>query len=91
MNVDIVWTSGIVRAGYVPEVFDTNDLVIWCTENLEKDQRIIKKNGHSPISLGPPSFTHIIKLSKPTAIFKVEEANNFIKTKIAAEIYCHST
>jgi hypothetical protein len=80
-NANIVWTSGIVRAGCVPEVFDTKDLVIWCTDNFEKDQRIIKMNGRSSISLGPPTFNQMLKLSKPTAIFKVEEAKNFIKAK----------
>jgi hypothetical protein len=73
--------SGIVRAGCVLEVFDTKDLVIWCTDNFEKEQRTIKMNGCSSISLGPPTFSQMLKLLKPTAIFKVEEAKNFIKDK----------
>jgi hypothetical protein len=75
------WTFRIVRVGCVLEVFDTNDLVIWCTDKFEKYQRIIKMNGCSSISLGPPTFKKMPKLPKPTAIFKVEEAKNFIKVK----------
>jgi hypothetical protein len=55
--------------------------VIWCTDNFEKDQRIIKMNGCSPISLAPPTFSQMLKFPKPTTIFKVEEAKNFIKAK----------
>jgi hypothetical protein len=80
-NDNHVWTFGIVRAGCVPEVFDTKDLVIWCTDNFEKDQRIIKMNGYSSISLGMPTFKQMLKFPNPTAIFKVEEAKNFIKDK----------
>jgi hypothetical protein len=38
-------------------------------------------NGCSSISLGLPTFKKMPKLPKPTAIFKVEEAKNFIKVK----------
>jgi hypothetical protein len=29
---DIIWASGIARAGCVPEVFDCKELVAWCVE-----------------------------------------------------------
>jgi hypothetical protein len=80
-NFNNIWTSGIVRARCVPEVFDTKYLVIWCTDNFEKDQRIIKMNGFSPISLAPPNFSQMLKLPNPTTIFKVEEDKNSIKAK----------
>jgi hypothetical protein len=80
-NGNDVWVSGIAKAGCVPEVFDAKDLVIWCTNNFEKDQRIIKLNGWSPISLAPTTFSQMLKLLKPTTTFKVEQAKYFIKAK----------
>jgi len=38
-------------------------------------------NGLSPISVIPPTFIQMLKFPKPREIFKVEEANNFIKDK----------
>jgi hypothetical protein len=38
-------------------------------------------NGFSSIYLGPPTFNKMLKLPKPTAIFKVKEAKNFIKSR----------
>jgi hypothetical protein len=80
-DVDDVWISGITKEGCVPEVFDVKELVIWCTNNYEKDQRIIKLNGQSPISLAPSTFIQMLRLPEPTTTFKVDEAKNFIKDK----------
>jgi hypothetical protein len=55
--------------------------VICCTDNFEKDQRIIKMNGCSLVSLTPPTFIYMLKFPKMMKIFKVEEAKNFIKAK----------
>jgi len=73
--------SGIAKARCVLEVFDAKDLVIWCTNNFEKDQRILKFNGWSPISLAPKNFSLMLKLLKSTTNFKVEQGKDFIKTK----------
>jgi hypothetical protein len=80
-NVNNTCTSRILQVGCIPDLLDTKCLVIWCTGNFEKDQRIIKMNGCSPISLAPPTFSQMLKFSKPTKIFKVEEAKNLIKDK----------
>jgi hypothetical protein len=35
---DVIWTSGIARAGCVPEVFDCKELVAWCVEKYVSSQ-----------------------------------------------------
>jgi hypothetical protein len=80
-NSNDVWVSGIAKLGCVSEVFDAKDLVIWCTNNFEKDQRIIKLNGWSPISLLPTNLSEMLKLLRPTSIFKAEKIEDFIKAK----------
>jgi len=44
---EIIWTSGIARASYVPEVFDYKEVVSWCTERPVSIQRIIPPLNHS--------------------------------------------
>jgi hypothetical protein len=52
----VIWTSRIVCAGCVPEVFDCKELVTWCVEKYIPSQRIIQLQYHSPISLSPQLF-----------------------------------
>jgi hypothetical protein len=80
-NGNDVWVSIIANAGYFLEIFYAKDLVIWCIENFEKDQRIIKLNGWSPISLALATFNQILKLLKPTTSFKIKQDKYFIKYK----------
>jgi hypothetical protein len=42
---EVIWTSGIARAGCVPEVFDCKEVVSWCVERYISSQRIIPLQG----------------------------------------------
>jgi hypothetical protein len=44
---EIIWTSGIARAGCVPKVFDCKELVSWCADKYISGQRIIPLRDHS--------------------------------------------
>jgi hypothetical protein len=70
----------LLRQG-VPEVFDATELVIWCTDNYEKNQRIIQLQGQSLISLVPSTFSRMLRLPEPTMTFKAEEAKDFMKSR----------
>jgi hypothetical protein len=80
-NCNDVYVFGIAKERYVPEVFYAKELLIWCINNFEKDQRIIKLNRWSLISLAATNFSQMLKLLKPTTAFKVEQAKDFIKAK----------
>jgi hypothetical protein len=80
-NANDIWTSGIAKAGCVPEVFDATELVSWCIDKYEKNQRIIQLQGQSPISLAPSTFKKMFRLPEPTMTFKVDEAKEFLKTR----------
>ena len=69
----IIWTSGIAHVGYVPEVFDCKELVSWCVDKYIPGQRIIPLQDHSPISLSPQVFRQMLRLFKPTLMFKGED------------------
>jgi hypothetical protein len=74
-----VWTSGIVLAGCVPEVFECKDIVTWCIDKFIQNKRVITFS--SPISLVPSIFREMLKLSEPNLVYKGEEARNFLKRK----------
>jgi hypothetical protein len=76
---EVIWTSRIVRAGCVPEVFDCKELVAWCIEKYVPSQQIIQLQAHSPISLSPQVFWKMLKLPKPTLTFKGEDCNDFLE------------
>jgi hypothetical protein len=49
----VIWTSGIARAGCVPEVFYCKDLVSWCADKFILDTIIISLRDRSSVSLSP--------------------------------------
>jgi hypothetical protein len=69
-NSNKIWTSGIASAGCVPEVYDFKELISWCIDKFDKEQRIIQLQGESPISLAPSTFKRMFRLPEPTMIFK---------------------
>jgi hypothetical protein len=74
INTNDIWISGIAKVGCVLEVFDAIELVLWCIDKYEKNQRIIQLHEQSLISLGPSTFKNMLKLAEPTMAFKVNEA-----------------
>jgi hypothetical protein len=76
---EVIWTSGIARAGYVPEVFDYKEVVSWCTKKYIPGQRIIPLRDHSPVSLSPQLFYEMLKLLKPTLTFRGKDCNQFLE------------
>jgi len=61
--------------------FDVMELVSWCIHKYEKNKRIIKLQGESPISLAPSTFKKMIRLPKPMMNFKVDEEKEFMKAR----------
>jgi hypothetical protein len=53
---EVIWTSGIARAGCVPEVFYCKEVVSWCAEKYISRQRVIPLRDHSLVSLSPQVF-----------------------------------
>jgi hypothetical protein len=76
-----VWTSGIVLAGCVPEVFECKDILTWCIDKFIQNRRVITLQSSSPISLVPSIFREMLKLPEPNMVYKGEEARNFLKRK----------
>jgi hypothetical protein len=76
---EIIWTSGIARAGCVPEVFDCKELVSWCADKYISGQRIIPLRDHSFVSLSPQVFRQMLRLSEPTLTFKGEDSKQFLR------------
>jgi hypothetical protein len=76
---EVIWTSGIARAGCVPEVFDCKEVVSWCAERYISSQRIIPLWDHSPVSLSPQVFRKMLRLSEPTLTFRGEDCKEFLK------------
>jgi hypothetical protein len=76
-----VWTSEIVLAGCVPEVFECKDIVTWCIEKFIQNRRVVAFQNSSPISLAPSIFIEILKFPDPNLFYKGEEARNFLKIK----------
>jgi hypothetical protein len=70
---EVIWTSGIARAGCVPEVFDCKEMVSWCVERYISSQRIIQLRDQSPVSLSPQVFRKMLKFCEPTLTFIGEE------------------
>jgi hypothetical protein len=60
-NENIVWTSGITSTGCVPEVFDSREIVSWCVDKYEQNQRVIQLQGESPCFLVTISFQKDVK------------------------------
>jgi hypothetical protein len=75
----VIWTSGIARVGCVPEVFDSKEVVSWCTEKYILGQRIIPLHDHSPVSLSPRLFHEMLKLSNPTLTFRGQDYKQFLE------------
>ena len=75
----VIWTSEIACAGCVPEVFDCKEVVSWCTEKYIPSQRIIPLRDHSPVSLSPQLFREMLKLSKPTLMFRGQDCKQFLE------------
>jgi hypothetical protein len=75
----VIWTSGIARADFVPEVFDCKELVSWCSEKYIPIKWIIQLQDHSLISLSPQVFHKMLKLPEPTLTFKGEDCRDFLK------------
>jgi hypothetical protein len=73
--------QGISLAGCVPEVFDSKELVSWCIDKFDKNQRIIQLQGESPISLAPSVFKKMLRLPEMTMTFKGDEAKYFLKER----------
>jgi hypothetical protein len=76
---EVIWTSGIARAGYVPEFFDCKESVSLCADRYISDQRIIPLWDRSSISLSPQVFRHMLRLSEPTLTFKGEDSKRFLR------------
>jgi hypothetical protein len=76
---EVIWTSGIARVGYVPEVFYCKVVVSWWAEKHIPRQRIIPLRDHSPISLSPQVFPKMLKLSKPTMTFRGQDCKQFLE------------
>jgi hypothetical protein len=74
----VIWTSGIARAGCVPEVFDCKDLVSWCADKFISDKRIIPLRDRSSVSLSPQVFRQMLRLSEPTLTFRGEDCKQFL-------------
>jgi hypothetical protein len=81
INSNQIWTSEIASTGCVPEVFDCKELISWCIDKFDKNQRIIQLQGESPISLTPSVFKIMFKLPEPTMNFKGDEAKDFLKAR----------
>jgi len=47
---------GIALAGSIPEVYDFNELILWCNDNFDKNQRIIQLQGGISYFLSPFGF-----------------------------------
>jgi hypothetical protein len=75
---EVIWTSRIARAGCVPKVFDCKEVVSSCTEKYIPSQIIIPLREHSPVSLSSQLFREMLKLSKPTLTFRVQECKQFL-------------
>jgi hypothetical protein len=61
--------------------FDFKELVSWCIDKFDKNQRIIQLQGESPISLAPSVFKRMLRLPEPTMTFKGDEAKDFLKER----------
>jgi hypothetical protein len=80
-NLNQIWTLGIALTGCFLEVCDSKELVAWCIDKFDKNQRQIQLQGDSLISLAPLVFKRILKLLELTITFKGDEAKDFMKAK----------
>jgi hypothetical protein len=55
------------------------EIVSWCVNKCEHNQRVIQLQGESPVSLSPSIFRRMLKLPNPTITFKGEEARQVLK------------
>jgi hypothetical protein len=76
---EVIWMSGIARAGYVLEVFDCKELVAWCVERYIPSQWIIQLRDHSSVSLSPHVFHNMLRLIEPMLTFKGEYCIELLK------------
>jgi hypothetical protein len=75
----VTWTYGITHVGCVPEVFDSKEVVSWCTKKYIPNQIIIPLCDHSPVSLSPQVFHKMLKLSEPTLTFRAQDYKEFLE------------
>jgi hypothetical protein len=73
--------SIIDLVGCFPEFYDFKELILWCNDKFDKNQRIIQLQGESPISLSPSVFKRMTRIPKLMTNFKSTEAEEFFKTK----------
>jgi hypothetical protein len=76
---EVIWTSRITRESYVPEVFDSKEVVSWCAEKYISGQIIIPLRDHSLVSLLPRLFREMLKLSNPTLTFRGQDCKEFLE------------
>jgi hypothetical protein len=76
---EVIWTSGIVCEGCVPEVFECKEVVSWCIKRYISSQRIIPLRDKSHVSLSPQVFRKMLRLSEPTLTFRGEDCKEFLK------------
>jgi hypothetical protein len=74
----VIWNSGISRAGCVPEVFECKDLVSWCVDKFISSKRIIPLRDHSFVSLSPQVFRQMLRLPGPTLMIRGEDCKQFL-------------
>jgi hypothetical protein len=75
----VIWTSGIARAGCVPKVFDYKEPVSWCTDKFISEKIIIPPQDRSFVSLSPQVFRQMLRLSEPTLTFRGEDCKQFLE------------
>jgi hypothetical protein len=74
-----VWNLGIALDGYVPEVENFKELLLWCIDKFDTMRRIIQIQRKLPISLFPSVFKSMLRILDPTMIFRNAEADVFLK------------
>jgi hypothetical protein len=75
----VICTSRIARVGCVLEVFDSKEVVSWCTEKYIPGQIIIPLCDHSPVSFSPQLFHEMLKLLNPTLTFRGQDYKHFLE------------
>jgi hypothetical protein len=75
----VIWTSRIACAGCIPEVFDYKEVFSWCSKKYIPGKIIIPLRDHSLVSLSPPVFREMLKLSEPTLTFRGQDCNQFLE------------
>jgi len=80
-NGNKIWTSGIALVGCVPGFLNSREIVYWCVDKCDQNQRIIQLQGESLVSLSLSIFKKMLKIPKPTIMFKGDKARSFLKER----------